>query len=93
MGAPRAHGELLMLGIEVSESTLARLWLLIIPYVLQTLEFCADRFNFAGILSILSAIVSLWSSSGFGVGPLWNCRCWPSDIRLPFSVGSGPACF
>src|SRR5208282_5530028 len=21
---------------------------------------------------------------GFGVGPLWNWRCWPSGIRWPF---------
>jgi hypothetical protein len=33
----------------------------------------------------------LWSPSGFGVEPLWNWRCSLSDIRWPFSIGSGQA--
>src|ERR1039458_7170131 len=37
------------------------LWLLIIPYALKTLEFCADHSIVAGMLTILSAIVSLVS--------------------------------
>ena len=35
--------------------------LLIVPYALYTLEFCADRLIVAGMLTILSAMVSLVS--------------------------------
>ena len=42
------------------------------------------------MLTIVSVIVSL-VSSGFGVEPLWNWRCSLSDIRWPFSIGSGQA--
>src|SRR5271156_2408553 len=37
------------------------LWLLIIPYARQTLEFCTDRLIVADMPTILSAIVSLVS--------------------------------
>jgi len=52
------------------------------------LEFCADRLIVAGMLTILSAILV---SFRFLVASLWNWRCWLSDIRWPFSIGSGPA--
>ena len=57
-----------------SEPQAADLCLLIIPCALKTLEFCADHSIVAGMLTILSAIVSLVlclpkTSSGVTGGP------------------------